>query len=168
MKSGNAVAVVKPIGVVYAASSRGAVRIAGARIVISTDENGVNTVSNSTDGFAPNLENENPLTTNANGEFSFNPHDNSAAGQETLNYFLNVSAPNFRARRLSVTLVPTGVAGLYNVTIRSLDGQSLAVAGGFELTSSNVSLDNLFALVFNIPLFDLSTLEINTDAARWK
>lgn len=166
VKTNSAVAVVKPVGVVYAASSRGAVRIAGARIRISNDENGLNLVSNSQAGFAPNAENDNPFATDGNGEFSFSPTHNQSSPAAPLHYFINVTAPNYRVRRLAVTLVPTGTDGFYNVTVQSLDGQTVAVAGGFEPASANVELNNLAALVFNIPLFDLSTLEITKNADK--
>lgn len=160
------VIIFKPIGVVYAANSRGKIRINGAKITISTDENGLNLVTNTAAGFAPNTENANPFTTDANGEFSFSPAITQTSDNGILQYYINIAVPNYRARRLSVILIPTGKNGLYNVTIRSLDGQTLAVAGGFELTSSNVELNNLFALVFNIPLFDVSTLEIDKSADK--
>lgn len=163
----SAVSVVNPVGVVYAGSSRGAVRISGARVAITTDEAGANPVTNPTNGYNPNTENENPFTSNANGEFSFAPVSAPLGSTATIRYFVTVAAPNYRSRRLEVTLVPNGRGdGLYNVTIRSLDGQAIAVAGGFELTSNDVQLSNLGALVFNIPLFDVSTLEISKNADK--
>ncbi|MCU0330075.1 MAG: hypothetical protein MUC47_03735 [Candidatus Kapabacteria bacterium] len=45
-------------------------------------------------------------------------------------------------------------------------GQALATAGGFVLTSEAVTVENVAALAFNIPLFETSTLEISKFADR--
>ena len=47
-----------------------------------------------------------------------------------------------------------------SLTERALDGQPLAIAGGFTLVREDVAIDNLADLAFNIPVFEEHGLEI--------
>ncbi|MEZ5427065.1 MAG: isopeptide-forming domain-containing fimbrial protein [Pyrinomonadaceae bacterium] len=168
VRSTEAVVVVNPVGVVYAGNSGGAVRIAGAKVTVATDEAGAPLPLNPKIGFETNPENLNPFTTNGNGEFSFALDQNQiGAPGSPVRYLMNVTAPNYRARMLEVLVEPeSGSSGFYQATIRALDDQAIALPGGFQLTRQTVRLTELAALVFNIPMFELSTLEINKSADK--
>jgi uncharacterized repeat protein (TIGR01451 family) len=167
VNTSNAVVVVNPIGTVYAGNSSGAVRIAGAQVTILTDETGtpLNLVPNT--GYAPNAENINPFISDRTGGFGFA----LAAGQigttgNSIRYVVTVTAANYRPRLLEVQVRPLGANGFYQASVRALDGQAVAAANNFSLTNETVELNNLAALVFNIPMFDLSNLEISKSADK--
>ncbi len=165
--SSEAIAVVNPIGTVYAGNSGGATRIAGALVKIATDENGTLLDLAAKTGFVPNAENVNPFTTDANGNFSFALAANQIGTTATpARYFISVEAPNCRSRLLEILVQPNGTNGFFRATVRALDGQAIAIANGFSLTSETVELENLAALVFNIPMFELSNLEISKSADK--
>jgi uncharacterized repeat protein (TIGR01451 family) len=161
------VAVINPYGVVYAGYSAGSVRVAGAKVVLSTDrEGGVPVTISATPGFAPNEQNANPFLTDQQGQFNFalSPAQLGAPDNPAV-YYLNVSAQGWRQRTLEITIHPTA-NNLYSATIKALDGQPVAQGGGFQLTNVPVTLDNLAALVLNIPVFEPSTLELSKIADR--
>lgn len=163
----NAVAVVNPIGTVYAGNSGGAVRISGAQITVATDENGTPLSLIPNAGFAPNASNVNPFSTDANGNFAFALSSSQiGAASNPARYVITVTAPDFRSRMLEAIVQPSGANRLFTVRLRALDGQAVAVANGFGLTDTTVELSNLAALVFNIPMFELSNLEISKNADR--
>lgn len=168
VNSTEAVAVINPVGVIYAGSSGGSVRISGAKITLASDENGSLVTLNPKLGYASNLENANPFFVNGNGEFSFSLAQNQiGTSGNPARYVLNVSAPNFRPRLLELLITPNEQNnGFYTARINSLDGQAIAVSNGFSLTSSTVNLENLAALVFNVPMFEVSTLEISKNADK--
>jgi uncharacterized repeat protein (TIGR01451 family) len=170
VNSSNAVAVVSPVGTIYAGNSGGAIRIGGARITIATDASGapLNLVPNI--GYSPNAENVNPYSSDANGNFSFALAENQiGTGGNPAHYLMNVTAPNYRPRQLEIAVQPAGAGGsngFYTATVRALDGQTVAAANSFELTQTAVQLPNLAALVFNVPMFEHSTLEISKSADK--
>ena len=168
VNSSNAVAVVNPIGTVYAGNSGGAVRLAGAIMTLAVDENNTPLILESNGGYTPNAENVNPFNSDANGNFSFALAANQiGASGNPVRYLLNVTAPAYRSRQIEITIQPNGGAnGFYTVRMHALDGQSVAVADGFALTTTTVELANLAALVFNVPMFELSTLEISKSADK--
>lgn len=167
-----AVAVINPVGTVYAGNSLGAVRIAGARVKLTTNENGDALALTKDIGFAPNAENLSSFTSDSNGGFSFTLNENQVGDAASpTRYILTVTAPNYRSRMVELLISRTAPAsaaknGFFTVKIRSLDGQPVAIAGGFNLTSDTVQINNLAALVFNIPMFDVSTLEITKSADK--
>lgn len=55
---------------------------------------------------------------------------------------------------------------LFEMTVRALDGQPVAIAGGFTLTSDAARFENLALIAFNIPLFETSALEITKSADK--
>ena len=59
-----------------------------------------------------------------------------------------------------------GEAGLVLLTERALDGQPLAIAGGFTLVREDVAIDNIAALAFNIPVFEEHGLDITNSVYR--
>jgi uncharacterized repeat protein (TIGR01451 family) len=97
---------------------------------------------------------ENPQTTGANGMFGFalSPAIYGSPGQ-TMTYRLTVTARGFRDRNIQLTFVG-GASGLvYNVTLTALDGQPLAVPGGFALEPGPTTIANVLNLLNNIPMF---------------
>lgn len=67
VNSSEAVAVVNPVGTVYAGNTAGATRIAGARVTVATDESGSPLNLTPDIGYAPNQSNANPFVTDASG-----------------------------------------------------------------------------------------------------
>jgi uncharacterized repeat protein (TIGR01451 family) len=167
INTSEAVAIVNPFGTVYAARGGAGAPVAGARVSLLADESGGALVELKPDqGFIPNEANANPFLSNGQGHFSFalNP---SQVGMPQLpnTYFLRVNAANYRSRLLEVSLVPKA-SNLFTMTVRSRDSLPLAVAGGFELTTETVEINNLAGLVLNIPMFETSTLEITKSVDR--
>ncbi|HEX4947917.1 MAG TPA: isopeptide-forming domain-containing fimbrial protein, partial [Blastocatellia bacterium] len=89
--------VINPEGTVYAGYSGGAVRIAGAKVVVATDQEGKTLLPLPTGGFAPNEKNENPFLSDAQGHFAFafSPNQIGAPGAP-VTYYLHVTAPGYR------------------------------------------------------------------------
>ncbi len=168
IRSSEAVAVINPLGTIYAGNSLGAIRIPGANVTIAADENGSPLALTPNIGYAPNAANINPFASDANGNFGFVFNENQiGAANAPLRYIINVVAPNYRPRSIEVLISRNpGGNNLFTATIHALDGQPVAVAGGFNLTSETVQINNLAALVFNIPMFELSTLEISKSADK--
>ena len=155
-----AIAVIDPFGTVYAARGGASSPIPDARVVILTDENGSPLSIPSGQGFEPNLDNVNPYLTTNLGRFSFAMLP-SQLGTLTrpATYVVRVTAENFRSRLLQITLRPNG-NGLFQMTVRALDGMPLAIANGFELTENGVEISSIADIAFNIPMFENSTLEV--------
>lgn len=166
-RSSSALAIVDPFGTVYNGHSGGSQTIAGARLIIFSDQpNGTPLALVSGIGFDPNAANDNPFTTNTGGHFSFmlTPEQ---AGTPTApaRYFLNVTAEGYRQRMLELTFRPSS-DGLYTATVRALDGQAIARSGSFEVTNDSVLLEDLATLALNIPLFEQRGLEISKSVDR--
>lgn len=155
--------VVNPAGIVYVGNSGASAPIPNARVAVFDDANLEIPSTFPSVGFDPNTNNENPFSTNLQGKYSFAL--DSKGNLAAMNYFVNVSAENYRSRVLEVK-AQTSANGLYNLKIRSLDGMPIAVSSGFELTNDEVSIENSAALSFNIPLFSRSKLEISKSSDR--
>ncbi|HEX8173793.1 MAG TPA: SdrD B-like domain-containing protein [Pyrinomonadaceae bacterium] len=161
------VVVIDPFGTVYAARGGAGAPVAGARVALLTD----NTTGTLLElvperGFVPNEPNVNPYLSNGEGRFSFalTPQQLGTLEQPS-SYFINVTASGYRARLLGISLRPTQ-SGLFAMTVRSLDGLPLAVAGGFELSTENVEINDIANIALNIPLFENSTMEISKTVDR--
>lgn len=167
VRTTEATAVINPLGIIYAGHSSGTVRISGARVVVSTDQAGDSPLPlTPNSGSSPNQQNSNPFVTDSQGQFSFALASAQAGnGNVPVTYFVNVAAPGYRARVLELTVTPVG-SGLFTATVRALDGQPVARAGAFSLTTDPVRLENLAALVLNIPVFEAAALEIAKVADR--
>lgn len=157
-RSNPTLVVIDPFGIVYSGRGGSSARIPGARITLATDQLGENPLSLPADsGYAPNTTNANPFLSDNAGKFSFAP------GQTQLDtnghYYLLASAPGYLTRVLDLRFQPQP-ENVYSLTVKALDGQPIAVAGGFDLTSEEVTLDNIAAIAFNIPLFERSSLQI--------
>lgn len=165
--SSSTIAVVDPFGTVYSGRSGGSEPITGARLTIFKDQPNGTTLPLTEDiGFTPNEANENPFMTAAGGHFGFMlAPEQIGTPAAAARYFLSVTAPGYRLRMLELTIQPA-TSGLYTTTVRALDGQPVARAGSFEVTSESTLLENLASLVFNIPMFEQRGLEISKSVDR--
>ena len=108
------------------------------------------------------MSNTNPFTTGASGDYSFG----LAADAPTTTYTFDVTAPGFAARRLQVVLVPIPRRMLYRVTLTALDGKPLAVGGGFSLTVGPVTLNDVYGVFGNIPMFHAQSVVVTKTVDR--
>jgi uncharacterized repeat protein (TIGR01451 family) len=162
-----AVVVIDPFGTVYAARGGAGSPVAGARVSMLTDNTtGTLLPLVPERGFIPNEPNANPFLSTGEGRFSFalTPQQLGTL-QQPSRYYINVTASGYRPRLLEISLRPT-VSGLFAMTVRSADGMPLAVAGGFELSTSDVEISDIANIALNIPLFENSTLEISKTVDR--
>jgi uncharacterized repeat protein (TIGR01451 family) len=161
------VVVIDPFGTVYAARGGAGSPVAGARVALLTD-NTTGTLLGLVPerGFIPNEPNENPFLSNGEGRFSFalTPQQLGTLQQHST-YFINVTASGYRPRLMEISLRPT-TSGLFAMTVRSLDGMPLAVAGGFELSTTDVEISDIANIALNIPMFENSTMEISKTVDR--
>ena len=112
-------------------------------------------------GVAPNTLNANPYSTDATGSYSFGFGSGQFGGAGgDAHYTLLVSATGYLNRRIDILLHADPTGTLYTATITALDGQLLAVPGGFNLTSGPVVLNNVFNLLGNIPMFTAHPITI--------
>lgn len=157
-RSNPTLVVIDPFGIVFSGRGGPTARIPGARLTFASDLLGENPLQLPADsGYAPNTSNVNPFTSDNAGKFSFAP------GQAQLDlsrhYYLLASAPGYLTRALELHFHPKP-ENIYSLTVKALDGQPIAVAGGFDLTSAQVTIDNIAAIAFNVPLFERTTLQI--------
>lgn len=167
VKTANATVVVNPFGIVFAGRAGSSAPIAGARVEVTTDQNGENFVHLPTDaGFTPNEKNVNPFSSDGQGQFSFalGP-DEIGSENNTATYFMKVTAQGYITRMVQLGLRPTQ-AGLFALTVHAVDSQPLASAGGFDLVHEDVRINDLAALVMNIPMFEPAGLQIVKSADR--
>ncbi|MDP9025528.1 MAG: DUF11 domain-containing protein, partial [Candidatus Eremiobacteraeota bacterium] len=107
----------------------------------------------------------NPYITGPDGTYSFAiPAASIPVGGAR--FYLTIVANGYLNRKIAIDLTPASQAGFYNVTQTSVDGQPLAVAGGFTLTKNNVSLSDVFGLFGNLPLFAQSTIVVTKTVDR--
>jgi uncharacterized repeat protein (TIGR01451 family) len=118
-------------------------------------------------GLPPNNANANPFTTGADGAYSF-VFTTAQLGTvaQPAQYELDISAPNYTARRIAVTVHPDATGLLYDATLRDLDGQQLATPGGFSLVATPVSLSDVFGLLGNLPMFAPHPLAVSKTVDR--
>lgn len=160
-RTNSVVVLADPFGTVFAGRAGGSVHIPGASVAVFTDQALMNPLPLQADqGFSPNVQNTNPFLSDAQGHFSFGLTQLQVGTAATpIRYFVNVKANGFISRLIEIS-VCAGNAGLMSLTERALDGQPIAVAGGFTLVREDVAMDNLADLAFNIPMFEEHGLEI--------
>lgn len=108
---------------------------------------------------------QNPYVTTAGGKFGFPiAASDIASGGST--FYLTVTAPGYLNRDIQMRITPSAEAGLYTIDSTSLDGQPLAVAGGYTLTNASVKLADVFGLFGNIPLFASRTIALTKTADK--
>ena len=163
VRTTDAVVVADPLGLVFAARGGSSAPIAGARVELFANADGTNLVTlppNS--GFVPNAANANPFATDSAGHFSFKLSSESIVGET--NYFMKISAPGFLTRMIQLTLRPTH-SGLFALTQHAVDGQELADSA-FVLVRNDISIEDLAALVMNVPMFEARGLQVIKSADR--
>jgi uncharacterized repeat protein (TIGR01451 family) len=167
VKSSTATVVVDPYGVVFAGRAGSSTPIPGAKVELLRDQNGENyLLLPAAGGFNPNSKNENPFATDGAGHFSFVPsNDEIGSTASDAHYYLRISAQGYITRMIQASLHPTQV-GLFALGLHALDGQPLAVAGGFDLVREDVRINDLAAVALNIPMFEASSLQIVKSADR--
>ncbi|HKR02975.1 MAG TPA: SdrD B-like domain-containing protein [Pyrinomonadaceae bacterium] len=165
--STTAVVVVDPFGMVFSGRGGAAAPIPGANVAILLDQDGTNPLQIPAGlGFVPNTDNTNPYATDAQGHFSFALRpDQLGSLTAPSRYFMRVTASGYITRMLELSIRPSGT-GLFLMTVRALDGQPLAQAGGFELVNEDVEINDLAAVALNIPMFEQRGLEINKAVDR--
>lgn len=167
VKTGTAIIVVNPFGFVFAGRAGSSAPIAGARLEIISDQTSENFVHLPADaGFTPNEKNENPFASDGQGHFSFALSPGEIGNENTTaKYFMKVTAQGYITRMMELNLRPTQ-AGLFSLTVHATDSQPLAVAGGFDLVREDVRINDLAALVLNVPMFEPAGLQIVKSADR--
>jgi len=160
-KTNSVVVLADPFGTVFVGRAGGSVPVPGASVAVFTDQALMNLLPlQAAQGFSPNLDNVNPFNSDAQGHFSFGLTQLQVGpASAPTRYFVNVKANGFISRLIEIN-VHAGEAGLMSITERSLDGQPIAVAGGFTLVRADVTIDDLADLAFNIPVFEEHGLEI--------
>ncbi len=158
--------VIDPYGTIFEGRSSGT-PIPQARVALSLDAEGQIPLSiPQIPGFAPNTTNTNPYSSDSDGHYSFAlALEQLGTSAQPARYYLNVTSSGHRARLLELNLLQTQ-PGLFNTTVRALDGQSLARPGSFELTNEPLSIENLAALTLNIPMFETAGLEISKNVDK--
>ncbi len=161
IKTNSAVALTDPFGVVFAGRAGGSVAIPAASVTVFTDQTLTNVLPLTPDqGFFPNMQNANPFPSDSLGRFSFAFSEFQVGTVSApARYFLRVTAAGFIPRLIEVNL-HAGEAGLMSMFEHALDGQPLAVAGGFTLSRDDVVTENLGDLAFNVPMFEEHGLEL--------
>jgi len=115
-------------------------------------------------GSGVNLSNSDPMTTAPDGIYAFyftaaqlsgQPASSSTRQIKSLSGIdLIVTAPNYTTRRIGVSVAASSTSALlYDATLTAKDGMPLAAAGAFTLVESGVTLDNVFGILGNVPMF---------------
>ena len=94
----------------------------------------------------------NPYTTGSDGTYGFALSAADVADTGST-FYLTIAAQGYLNRKIRIDLMPNAQHLFYDVRQSSMDGQPLAIAGGFTLTTSNVRLNDVFGLFGNLPLF---------------
>jgi uncharacterized repeat protein (TIGR01451 family) len=166
VRTGNAVIVINPFGLIFAGRAGSSAPIPGARIEVLVDQAGNLLQLAEGAGFAPNTNNDNPFATDGQGRFTFRlAVDQIGTVGASANYFMKITAPGFLTRMIQLSLHPTQ-AGLFTLSVHGLDNQPLAAPGGFNLVREDVRIDDLAAVVMNIPMFEPAGLQIIKTADR--
>jgi uncharacterized repeat protein (TIGR01451 family) len=166
-QSSAAVVLIDPFGIVFAGRGGSASPIPGATVEVLLDQNGASRLPSVPDvGYTPNAHNDNPFMTDGQGHFSFALTPEQLGTQANpARYFMRLTAQGYSTRMLEVTVQPAQ-AGLYSLTVHAIDGQPLASAGGFDLVREDVSIADLAAIAFNIPMFEQHGMEITKSVDR--
>lgn len=151
----------------YAGSSRPV----GGAVVTLLDANGEPVKISGSSSFAHKLTLSstpsaatNPFVTGTDGRYGF-PLSATDVGSGK-RFYLTIGAPGYLNRRIALDIAPGAGDPLYNVSATAQDGQPLAVAGGFTLTSTAVQLKDVFGLFGNLPLFAARNVQVQKTADR--
>jgi uncharacterized repeat protein (TIGR01451 family) len=135
--------------------------VAGATLTL-TQGSGT-AMSLAASGFPPNTSNANPYVTGSSGAYAFAIGANQIGSGD---YTLSITAPGYLNRKIGLKLVPNPLGTLYSVTLTSLDGQLLATPGGFALVKGPVTLNNVYGLFGNLPLFRAQNITVTKAVDR--
>lgn len=132
-----------------------------------------------------NAANANPFTTGPDGVYAFYftaaQLGATAAAQQTSSTSrstkvttqavsgidLKIVAPNYTKRLIGFSISQSSSSPeLYDATLTSKDGMPLASAGGFTLVQTGVSLNAVFGILGNIPMFAPRPVSITKTADR--
>ena len=122
-------------------------------------------------GAVPNLDNNNPYTTDASGRFSFLP-DAATLGPpgSTLTCFLSATKTGYLNRLIRIDAVAspgsTASAPIYTLTLGAADNLPLAAPGSFALVPGPVVISDVSSIGFNVPLFSAGALVLLKTADR--
>ncbi len=108
---------------------------------------------------------QNPFITGPDGTYGFALQNSQISAAGTA-FYLTISARGYLNRRIKVLVVPSAMTGLYSTTATSQDGQPIAKAGTYELTTGSVWLNNIFGLFGNLPMFKSQNIAIDKIADR--
>jgi uncharacterized repeat protein (TIGR01451 family) len=160
-KTNSVVVLADPFGTVFSGRGGAASPVPGATVSVFSDRALSNLLPlTAGNGFSPNIENVNPWPTDSLGHFGFLLSDlQVGSASNPAKYYMQITAPGFTPRLIELTL-SAGESGLFSLTQRALDGQALAIGGGFTLVREDVSIINLAGLAFNVPLFEEHGLEL--------
>jgi uncharacterized repeat protein (TIGR01451 family)/fimbrial isopeptide formation D2 family protein len=111
-----------------------------------------------------NPTNANPFKTGPDGRYGFAIP--VPASRTILKFTIRIDAPNYLERTIGATVTPDVTGTLYRVDLVSQDGEPLAAAGGFTLTTTGVTLDHVFGLLGNLPLFGAHPIAVTKVADR--
>ncbi|HYP52858.1 MAG TPA: isopeptide-forming domain-containing fimbrial protein, partial [Pyrinomonadaceae bacterium] len=130
-QSTTAVVVIDPFGVVFSGRGGAASPIANASVAILLDQSGASPLQIPAGlGFAPNTENVNPYPSDGQGHFSFALRPDQLGTPDTAaRYFMKVTASGYITRMLELSMRPNAF-GLFQMSVRALDGQPLARPDG--------------------------------------
>ncbi|MFN2449612.1 MAG: hypothetical protein ABR508_07455 [Candidatus Baltobacteraceae bacterium] len=103
---------------------------------------------------------QNPLLTGPDGTYGFALEPNQI-GPGAGTFYITIQAPGYLNRRIKIVLTASTQGMLYDVTTSSQDGQPLAHAGGYALTTGAVALNNIFGLFGNLPMFKTQAITID-------
>ncbi|MCU1267074.1 MAG: hypothetical protein JWM21_3392 [Acidobacteria bacterium] len=161
VRTNSAVVLADPFGTVYAGRAGASVPVPGATVSLFTDQALANLLPLTPDqGLIPNLQNVNPFAGDNQGHFSFALSEFQIGSVSApARYFVKITADGFIPRLIEINL-HAGELGLLSLAEHALDGQPIAVAGGFTLVREDVAIDNLGDLAFNIPMFEIHGLEL--------
>lgn len=156
-----AVVFVGAMDVVYDALAGASHPVTGATVALVDTASG-RSATLASSGTPPNSTNANPFASDSGGAFSFGL---PASTRGEADYELCVAKPGYLNRKIRVA-VGVGPTGLPTTTLTALDGQPLATAGGFTLTSAPVTVAGVSGFFGNIPLFTPQTLMLTMTVDR--
>ncbi len=135
---------------------------AGSPVNLNSGESGS---SKTQSGGSQTPGTQNPVVTGTNGTYGFalQPAQIASAGSR---FYLLINAPGYLNRRIQLDIRLDEQSLLYDVRATALDGQPLAIAGGYALTSNSVQLQNVFGLFGNLPLFSTRTIQVQKTVDR--
>ena len=159
---------------VFDGTTGGASPIAGALVSLVDPATGA-PLKLAAPGPPPNATNGNPYTTAADGRYAFGltPQQFGAAIRAraavsggTARYNLLSNANGYLSRKIAAAFTPDPTGTLYTVTLTALDGQQLAIEGGFALVNRPVTLTDVLNLLGNIPMFRTGAIQVQKSADR--